>query len=386
VTRSRVISSELKTIVHVFSGDLWAGAEQMIYGLLRELQKRKDYDILALAMTGGTLSRKLNEAGISCHVLDESTGSFPALVMRAYSLLRGRNVGLLHAHRYKENLLAGLLGKLLGVRALVSTMHGSSERTAGGSRCPSTKVEKLNYYVLKNWYARVVPVSMEMKRHLVTGRVFDEDHLTVIHNGIALQDGPCRVRPDRPIFHIGTAGRLVEIKGLDLFIDVAAAVQKQEANVQFHILGDGPLRQELVYAVKRMGLDSVIIFEGYREQARTFYEDMDIYLNTSHHEGLPLSILEAMAVETPIVAPNVGGIAEVISDGVEGFLIDGRSSEDFAARCLTLIRNPQVRATLGMNARRKVQAEYSCQGMAAAYENLYKEVIGSCIPDSQKVP
>ena len=364
------------TIVHLFSGDLWAGAEQMIYTLLAGLRQRSQYHLLAISMTEGTLSRKLAEIGVETYVIDESKCSLPTVIGLAYRLLRKRNVRLIHAHRYKENVVGSILGKLLGVRALMSTVHGSPEPRGAQTGWVFRLKEDVNCYVLGNWYSCVVAVSLDLMKQLLATGKFNRCKLAVVHNGVPSVTPSSQGKPKERELQIGTAGRLVEVKDLNLFIDVAADVLQEESNVRFRILGDGPLKQQLTERVRRLGLADTVVFEGYREDAHGFYDDIDIYLNTSIHEGLPLSILEAMAKGKPVVAPMVGGIPEIIMDGEEGFLIESRESKEFAAKCLSLIRDRQLLEQKGNKAHKKIQENFSSGQMADIYHDLYEKIIG----------
>lgn len=162
------------------------------------------------------------------------------------------------------------------------------------------------------------------------------------------------------------------MKDFNLFIDVAACVLQEESNVRFRILGDGPLKQRLAERVRELGLVDTVALEGYREDAHGFYREIDIYLNTSIHEGLPLSILEAMAKGRPVVAPMVGGIPEVIKNGQEGFLIESRDSKEFAEKCLLLVRDRQLMESMGRNAHKTIQEKFSSARMIHAYGKLYE--------------
>jgi glycosyltransferase involved in cell wall biosynthesis len=113
---------------------------------------------------------------------------------------------------------------------------------------------------------------------------------------------------------------------------------------------------------------------GHIEDISAFYGKMDIYVNTSVHEGIPMSILEAMAHGLPVVAPDVGGIGEIIDDGVNGFLVAGRTPEAFAGP-IRQLRDTDLRQRIGEAAREKIHQSFSAQSMAAQYYQLYQELV-----------
>jgi len=113
---------------------------------------------------------------------------------------------------------------------------------------------------------------------------------------------------------------------------------------------------------------------GHTENIGRFYKGLHLYINTSIHEGIPMSILEAMSYGLPIIAPDVGGISEIIDDGVEGYLIDGRNPNHFAERCIRLVENRQLRAKMCRAAREKVIKEFSMEHMGEEYYKLYLKI------------
>ena len=119
---------------HVFSGDLWAGAEVAIFNLLCGLQEQRGLRVLALSLNEGMLTERLRQAGIATHVIPEARHGLGGILTRARRVLRGADVTILHSHRYKENLLAWLLARGLGISQLITTMHGLPESPTIGER------------------------------------------------------------------------------------------------------------------------------------------------------------------------------------------------------------------------------------------------------------
>ncbi len=177
-------------------------------------------------------------------------------------------------------------------------------------------------------------------------------------------------------FHIGTVGRMVPVKGLDLFLDAAAALRRQTPRVRFSILGDGPLREDLVRQARALGIDDCTDFVAPRPDPFGYYDSLDVYVNTSLHEGLPLSVVEAMACGKPIVSAAVGGIPEVVTHGEHGFLVQEREADRFADLYLTLMRDDSLRAKMGESAATTAHSRLSAGAMAEAYRRLYDRCAG----------
>jgi glycosyltransferase involved in cell wall biosynthesis len=296
------------------------------------------------------------------------------LVRRAARALVGERIAVLHAHRYKENLLAWLLAKRLGVRHLVTTMHGLPEAPQNRGEAVQAVgwMRRLDLAVVARLFSLTVAVSDDMKRTLVNRYRFRSERVRVIRNGGRFPvPMPAATRGDG--IHVGTVSRLVPIKGLDLFLEVAGAVRSQAPSVRFSILGDGPLREELGRQAARLGIADCVEFLPPRPDPFDYYRSLDLYLNTSVHEGLPLSVVEAMASGTPVVSAAVGGIPEIVVDGEHGFLVNCRDAGQFAERCLTLVRDNRLRRSMGEDAAAAAHASLSADAMARQYRRLYEE-------------
>ena len=158
-------------------------------------------------------------------------------------------------------------------------------------------------------------------------------------------------------------------------IEIAKAVKEKTKYIKFHLAGEGPERAKLQDLIQQYGLNETFVLQGHIEDMLPFYRSLDLYLNTSVHEGIPMSILEAMAHGLPVVAPNVGGIGEVVDNGKDGYLIETRDPEVFAEKCFLLYENKQLRRRMARAAREKIVKSFSVENMAAQYHELYLNVV-----------
>lgn len=347
----------------------------MVYNLLSALKDKPDLKILALSLNEGTLSDKLKEAGIETYIIPEKVTSFTKIIFLAYKLLKGQKIDIIHSHRYKENLLTLALCRIMNIKKNVATLHGLPEPPLNGPRKgnPVKLKTKLNYLVLKRGFTNIVAVSQEMKNTLCMKYFFNADQIVVIYNGIPITDRQ-NVTPGyqkKEYFHIGTVGRMTPVKDFNLFLEIAAELKKMTKRVQFSILGDGPLKARLLERAKELKIEDCVEFLSPRPDPYQYYLSLDFYLNTSLHEGIPLSILEAMSCGKAVVAPKVGGIPEIISHGVEGCLAEGRAPGLFSVLCNELINDKWKRDEMGKKGMKKIMNLFSDTKMANQYHNLY---------------
>ncbi|MFZ3136301.1 MAG: glycosyltransferase family 4 protein, partial [Thermodesulfovibrionales bacterium] len=141
--------------------------------------------------------------------------------------------------------------------------------------------------------------------------------------------------------------------------------------VRFSILGDGPLKEHLIQKAKDLKLNGCIEFLPSAPDPMPYYKSLDLYLNTSHHEGIPLSILEAMACRIPVIAPRVGGIPEILSNSEIGILIDNREPHNFATACISILENGNMRNSIANNNLKRIQNVFSNSKMADYYYEIY---------------
>lgn len=360
------------TVVQLVSGDLWAGAEVMAYHLLTELKTVHGVNVIAVSLNEGTLTEKLRNSGVETYVVAEKGKSLLLLVLAIYWILRGKRFHVIHSHRYKENLIALLLSFLTGGKHLIATLHGMPGPPLKDENWrPKVSFRyKLDYFVLRRWFQSVVAVSNDVRDWLVLEHRFFPEHVVTIHNGIPMMKLG-KVKRSSELFHVGTVGRMAPVKDFHLFLEMAAKVREQTDRVHFSILGDGPLRNQLLKRVEELNLQDCVKFLPVQaDPYPDHYRLLDVYINTSHHEGIPLSVLEAMACECPVIAPSVGGLPEIISNG-EGVLINKRDANEFALWCLKLFENHELRTSLGRNGANKVASNFSSTEMALSYMRLY---------------
>jgi glycosyltransferase involved in cell wall biosynthesis len=182
---------------------------------------------------------------------------------------------------------------------------------------------------------------------------------------------------------VGTIGRLVPIKGLDVFLEAAARVAAvSAADVRFVIAGDGPLRQELEAERDRLGLAGRCVFLGEISDIRGFYADCDIVVMSSRNEGAPIVLMEAMGAGKPIVATRVGGVPDMVADGISALLVPADDAEALARALLRVINDCTLREQLARAAWRRAD-DFNVQAFAEGTDLLYRS-LGNATERSSK--
>lgn len=229
-----------------------------------------------------------------------------------------------------------------------------------------------------------IAVATNHGKYLVQRERFPEDRVHVIPNGVdTLRFRPSandrqgvrrelKVSLDAPL--VGVVAALRPEKNLSLFLAAAARLSATVPTAQFLVVGDGPERATLEQSAKRLGLADRVHFLGTRSDIPRLLAAVDIFSLTSHVEANPVSILEALSCEVPVVATRVGSVSETVLPGQTGFLVDPGDCQGLADRWRELLADPHGRRSMGEAGRILVETRWSLKGMISGYERLIQEI------------
>ncbi len=309
----------------------------------------------------------------------------------ARRLVRDRNIDIVHAHDYKTDLMAACLAAAEGT-AVLATAHGWTGHSAR---------ERFAYYPadrrLLARFPRVIAVSGDIRQTLIAAGA-RPDRVTTVLNGIdhrAFRRNRMLQRTVRRALGIealdivvGGVGRLEPQKRFDLLIDAVAAVRGRRPNVRLLLAGDGSLQSALeTQAERALGPDGCV-FLGQVAEIGRIHHAFDVFVQASDYEGTPNAVLEAMALESPVVATDAGGTAELVADGVEGRIVARGDTGGIARAIEATLDDRERTAAMTDAARRKVEGSLSFDARMAAVERIYEELMkGRAVwSDARRVP
>ena len=169
----------------------------------------------------------------------------------------------------------------------------------------------------------------------------------------------------------GTVGRMIEVKGYPLMLEALALARQSVPDLHWLQVGDGPDREKIMELAAERGLTSAVSFAGSRSDVGDLLAAMDVWVMSSTHEGLPVSLLEAMAAGKPIVATEVGGIPDVVEDGVSALLVPSGRAAELAAALVRVLENDALARSLGANALDRARRKYSIEAVSRRIEDIY---------------
>jgi glycosyltransferase involved in cell wall biosynthesis len=372
-------------ILHIISGDLWAGAEVQIFHTLNNLKKRRDLSVFVILFNGGILSNKLNEIGIRTAIIDENSVCDLLIVWKIRKIIKQFKPKILHVHAYKEHLLGRLAVLFSGWPIkIIRTFHGMSDVPQFISflkKVKSTLIHFIEKRFLDNRHLYIIAVSKELEKFLKSN--YPNSVVIQIHNGIYTPESKAypiaairkKYNIAKDIFWIGTLARLAEPKNLDMLIDVGKNLKEIGINYKISIFGTGPLKNHLENSIISTGLENLVNLEGFESDIYPLLKSFDLFVLTSSTEGLPMSLLEAMSMATAVVSTNVGGINEVIKNNYSGILVDNGRTEDFTNAIIKLYHDPELRKVLACHAADIIDKSFSIEKTNKDLVRLYSSIL-----------
>jgi glycosyltransferase involved in cell wall biosynthesis len=324
-----------------------------------------------------SVDRKAASLPVNYLEVVESHSFDPTIFPRLRRLVREREIDIVHAHDYKTNILAWLLSRFEAVTPL-STVHGWT----GHSLRERWLYYPLDKRVLRA-FPRVIAVSSDARRELLD-RGARPDEVSVVLNGIdhtlfrrdRSREAP--VRRDLGFtgedFVIGAVGRVEPQKRFDLLMDAFASLRMRWPRLKLMIVGAGSRLEALHDQVTRLGIGDSCQLLGNRTDIADLHHACNLFVQSSDYEGTPNAVLEAMALETPVVATSAGGTAEIVRHGVDGLVVPIGDSQAIAAAIESVLQNPEAARARVEAARHRVETDLSFEARMAAVEAIYVEL------------
>jgi glycosyltransferase involved in cell wall biosynthesis len=309
--------------------------------------------------------------------------------IRLARLIRKERPQILHTHTAKAGTVGRVAARLAGSRRppiVVHTFHGHVLRGYFGP------LRTLFFRLLERWLAAgttaLIAVSPQVRDDLVALGVAPKERFVVIRLGIELDE---RVAADRngrddsrrylgipgERFAVGWIGRMTAVKRTDDVLIAFKGLRESGIDAVLCLVGDGPDRRHLEARAHELGVAKDTMFLGYQEDVAQFYAAFDALVLPSGNEGTPVSVIEALAAELPVVATRVGGVPDVVRDGEDGFLVEAGATDDLAERLGRLARDPALRARMGKKGRERVLPRYAVERLVDDVDELYRSLLSA---------
>ncbi|MDY0067132.1 MAG: glycosyltransferase [Steroidobacteraceae bacterium] len=343
------------------------GTERLVVSLSKAMKRRGHVLTVVCLRGGGPLQSDLDREEIEVVALNKAEGPSLQTLTRLMALLRAKGADVVHSHNPLVHHYAVAAGRASRVPVIVNTIHGI------GNVSPTLGLKERLYRLSCQASSGVVAVSATARRVLAKNPAIPAGKLITIKNGVPL-DGFLSVapRPDDGRVVFGIVGRLVAVKDHATLLRAFASASLQRGDLLLEILGDGPEREALENLAETLGIGHKVVFHGYHDDVAGFLSRIDVAVLSSLSEGLPLSLVEAMAAAKPILSTAVGGVPDLIVDGDCGWTCAPADPKRMANALSTAAATPRaIRHALGLCGRERAVREYSLNQMAAEYERAF---------------
>ena len=344
------------------------GAQESYTGLLLRLDRSR-YELRALSLSAGSAVQRLRSLGVGVEIIDEPDDE--RAVGQLSRWLRRNEIDLVHAHMYRAEVVGTRAAVAAGTPVIVATVHSSRVRSDEDRALLASLAPAMDRLI--------VPSQSIARKVRAEGR---DARFAAIPNGVDLSRfaspvPPCRLRTEFDIPAnaplLGVVARLEPEKGHRHLIAAMAAILGEAPDAWLAIVGEGSEADALRAQAASLGVAERVVFTGRRDDVTAVTADLTIALLPSLREAQGISILEAMALRRPVVAAAVGGIPEVVTDGVDGLLVPPADPAALAAAAVRLIRDPALRERIAEAGYRTVAERFSIDAQVRRIEEMYDE-------------
>ena len=301
-----------------------------------------------------------------------------------FALYRSRKFDIVHTHMSKAALIGSLAALCARVPAVVNTAHN-----LGFIALPNHALKFLfwiyDFVLFRSTVDAVITVSAKVRERIVETRLLPPAKVFAVHNGMAgrkmeVSEGSAAARRAEFAVSAGeilivSVARLVWFKGLSTLISAMPLLLAKCPGVRIVVAGEGPLREALTKQAEDLGVGGRLMLVGERRDIPAVLSAADIFVLPSVSEGLPISIMEAMAAGKPVVATDVGGVAELVGHNETGLLVAPRAPAALADALAQLALDPPRRTAMGTAAKRRLAADFSPLRMAQSTAAIYRAIL-----------
>jgi len=368
-------------VVEVLATGTTGGAQEHLFGLVTRIDASR-FDVSIVSLSPGSAVRKLERAGFDVLVLDEPDDAIAVGALAAH--LVGIRPDVIHNHMYRAELVGTRAAIALGEVGhrrpyVVSTVHSSRVRSEEDREMLRVLTPHMNQLIA---VSRAIEAKLESE-----GRTTAP--IRRIYNGVDLSryenQEPCCTLPEEYGMEpgsqiVGVVARLEPEKGHPTLLEAWPAVLRSVPDAYLLIVGEGSRRDALEALARDLHIAHRVVFTGRRDDVPAVTAALDVAVLPSYREAQGLSILEALALSRPVVASDVGGIPEVITDGVTGLLVPPHDPDALAAAIARLLRDHPYADTLGRAGHDMVHDRFDIGTMVSLVQQIYEEGARSVRP------
>jgi glycosyltransferase involved in cell wall biosynthesis len=367
-------------ILYLTTSSIISGAEKVILTLVKDINHSLFNIEVCTLSPKGALHEELDKLKVKNYNLGLENGLYtPIAVYRLYRLLKKERYDILNTLLFHASVIGIFIGKIVKVPYIIESRHYSDLMYKYNLR-----LRQLLDRITSKRFNGIIAVSNAAKEVLTNYEKVDTNKITVIYNGINIDIFKFIIKQrEQTRKALGIEDKIVlsytahlrPEKGHKYLLEAISEIKDQYTNVVLLLMGDGVLRSDLDALTRQLNIEDKVRFLGYRKDIPALLSAADIYVHTSVVEGFGIAIIEAMAIGLPVVATNVGGIPEIITNGENGILVPPENPQALAKAIVDLIEHPEKRKILAEKGKQHVKANFTYQIMVKEYMQVYNNAI-----------
>ncbi len=365
----------MKRILHVIDTTGPGGAETVFIELLSRLQSECCESVVVIRGTGWVYD-ELKRRGFEPYIID-AKGSFNlGYLFNLIKVIRKEKIDLIQAHLLGSSVYSCVAGFLTG-RPVAITLHGVVD-------FDEERFLAAKFFIVNKLAGRIVLVSKDLLKRLQERVEINESKLSIIYNGVDIEsysqeknDGlRDELGFDRNDLIVGSVGNVRKAKAYDVLLQAVALVVKEVPNIKFVIVGDkeNRLYEELCELRAELALEKSVYFLGFRDDIADFLCGIDLFLLSSISEGCPISVIEAMSSDVPMIVTDCGGLNEMVEADVSAVICEAGSSLALKEALLHLLEDSELKQRLIKNSRKIVESRFTMGAMLGSYCSIYNNL------------
>ena len=373
-------------ILYVIENIEFGGGERVFSQIIRGLDKER-FGVFVASNPGGIFEKKLTEVGIKINPVRMTNRYNLGIISQLKKIIKTKDVRIVHSQGGRADFFARIAARIANVPIIISSMAMLVEGY-------DVSILRKGLYVsidrwTERWVNKFTVLSEAMRRSLIERHKIPPENIVKIYNGIEIEEynpdlkelrnkklevrRELGLKNDVPV--IGAIGRLVWQKGFEYLIRAAPEVLKKCPEARFLIVGEGPLKNKLILTGEKLNVADRIIYTGFRNDIKEILASIDVLAMPSLSEGLPMVLLEAMAMAKPIVATRIDGVIEVLENSKTGLLVPAKNSHALAEAIVGILKDKAKASFFGQKAREAAKEKFSVKKMVEQIELAYEKLL-----------
>lgn len=354
------------------------GLEQIIYDIATKLDQNKYRVSVWCFGRGGEIADRLKENRVDVKFINIDSYYNILNILKLAILVKKYEPDIIHSHTYFSNTIGRIAGIISRVPVMISHVHNVYSNYS--------KRNLLIERLLSNYTDKVICCSEAVRNFVLKYEKINMHKTVIIYNGVNHRE----IQRSQDISYLREflgiyknvitiicVASLTEKKGHEYLLKAILEIEKEFQKLKFIIVGDGPLKKRLKNLAEELNIQDLVIFTGIRNDIPNLLKIADIFVLPSLTEGLPLAAIEAMSVGLPVVATAVGGVPEIIKDGITGYLVPPKNPKALGNTILNLIKDKKNMEKVGLNGKKVIIENFTTEKMINKLEKLYVHCLHS---------